>query len=338
MNPKDSLFRLGHRGINHTLGNAAVNGGMELTLTAPGPEPPADAPLHQSPAYGQAMVRFGAKVQVLRITESGNCLAHAQILSRRIMGLPLHWIPRGPIWAPGLSFEDQTALLAQAHHASGLRGLWLATPDDEAASAPYTALGYRPLLTPQYVAELLLDPDPDIMRARQHGKWRNRLRRAEDAGLKLTHRPFNPARDAPLLDLECRQRKYKRYTDLPSDFVLHWSQDAPKATRVFQIHDGTRPLAFMIFLLHGPRATYQIGWRDRDRAPPSAHHLLLWQAAKYLARKGFQQMDLGTLDTETTPGLTRFKLGSGARARPLGPSLLRLPCGIIPLAFPRPPV
>ena len=312
--------------------------GMDCTLTAPRPQPPADAPLHQSPAYGQAMTRLGAKVQVLRLTQGGNCLAHAQILSRRIMGLPLHWVPRGPVWSPGLSTEDQTALLSRLPLGSGLRGLWLATPDSPEATAPYAALGYRPLLTPQHVAELPLDPDPDIMRARQHGKWRNRLRRAEDADLTVSHRLFDPARDAPLLDLERAQRKYRRYTDVIPTFVLHWSQAAPKATRVFQIRDGTRPLAVMIFLLHGHRATYQIGWRDRDCAPASAHHLLLWNAAKYLARKGFQQIDLGTLDTETTPGLARFKLGSGACARPLGPSLLRLPCGIIPLAIRRPAV
>jgi len=94
----------------------------------------------------------------------------------------------------------------------------------------------------------------------------------------------------------------------------------------------------MIFLLHGDRATYQIGWRDREQAPPSAHHLLLWEAAKYLAQKGFHQLDLGTIDTATTPGLARFKLGSGARARALGPSLLRLRVNRIPLVIHRPPV
>ncbi|WP_306154372.1 GNAT family N-acetyltransferase [Roseovarius sp. MMSF_3281] len=308
---------------------------MEFTLTAPGPETPADAPLHQSPVYGQAMARLGAQVRVLCIHEGGTCLAQAQIFSRRVMGLPLHWLPRGPVWAGDVPATQHSPLLAQLPQAKGLRGIWLATPDDMKATAAYTRLGYRALLTPQHVAELSLHRDPAIMRARMHGKWRNRLRRAEDAGLHVTHRPFDPGRDAPLLDLERTQRKHRRYTDLQPSFVSYWSQTAPKATRLFQLRDGKRPLAVMIFLLHGWRATYQIGWRDLRNAPPSAHHLLLWQAAEYLASKGFRQLDLGTIDTETAPGLAHFKLGSGGRARPLGPSLLRLPCARIPLAIRR---
>lgn len=309
--------------------------GMKFTLTAPGPEPPSEAPLHQSPTYGRAISRLGAKVQVVRVDDGGSCLAQAQILSRRVMGLPLHWIPRGPIWAPGILPDDKQAILARLPHAASLRGLWLATPDSLEATEPYKHLGYRALLTPQYVAELPLDTNPKVMRARLHGKWRNRLCRAEDAGFTVTHRPFDPARDAPLLVLEMTQRKYRRYTDVMPTLVSHWSKAAPTTIRLFQIRGGTQTRAFMIFLLHGHRATYQIGWRDPDHALPSAHHLLLWQAAKYLASQGFQQIDLGTLDTQTTPGLARFKLGSGARARALGPSLLRLRASRIPLAFRR---
>jgi hypothetical protein len=312
--------------------------GMDVSVTAPGPAPPADAPLHQSPSYGRAMARLGAQVRVIRVLQGGTCLAQAQVISRRVMGLPMHWIPRGPVWAPGLSLERQGRVLARLPRATALRGVWLATPDSAEASAPYRPLGYRALLTPQHVAELPLDPDPQVMRARQHGKWRNRLCGAEQAGLKVQHRPFDRHRDSRLLELETTQRKDRRYTDVTPTFVSQWSRAAPKHTRLFQILDGDQPRAFMIFLLHGDRATYQIGWRDREHPPPSAHHLLLWEAAGYLAQNGFRQLDLGTIDTVTTPGLARFKLGSGARARALGPSLLRLPCSRIPLAFRRPPV
>ncbi|MRU16934.1 GNAT family N-acetyltransferase [Roseovarius sp. A21] len=308
---------------------------MEFTLTDPGPEPPADAPLHQSPIYGRAMVRLGARVWILRVEDDGACLAQAQVISRRIMGVPLHWIPRGPVWAPGLPLDRQQAVLARLPHATALRGVWLATPDSVEAAASYHHLGYRALLTPQQVAELPLDPDPQVMRSRQHGKWRNRLRRAEGAGLHVSHRPFDTARDAPLLGLETAQREHRRYTDVTPTFVSQWSKAAPMATRLFQLREHGQLRAFMIFLMHGTRATYQIGWRDPDHDLHSAHHMILWHAAKYLAQKGFHQLDLGTIDTETNPGLARFKLGCGACARPLGPSLLRLPCARIPLAIRR---
>ena len=50
----------------------------------------------------------------------------------------------------------------------------------------------------------------------------------------------------------------------------------------------------------------------------SAHTLLLWQAADWLASKGHDRLDLGLINTEDAPGLARFKLGAGACARPLG--------------------
>lgn len=312
--------------------------GMDICVTTPGPAPPADAPLHQSPSYGRAMALLGANVKVIRVMRGDTCLAQAQVISRRVMGLPVHWIPRGPVWAPGLSLDRQQAILARLPQIAGLRGVWLGTPDSTDATTPYQTLGYRALLTPQHVAELVLDPDPQIMRARQHGKWRNRLCGVEQAGPRVHHRPFDPHRDSRLLDLETAQRQDRRYRDVTPMFVSLWAKAAPEATRLFQIIVDDQPRAFMIFLLHGDRATYQIGWRDREQAPPSAHHLLLWEAAKYLAKKGFHQLDLGTIDTVTNPGLARFKLGSGAHPRALGPSLLRLRASRIPLAFRCPPV
>ena len=50
----------------------------------------------------------------------------------------------------------------------------------------------------------------------------------------------------------------------------------------------------------------------------SAHNLLMWRAALWLARQGHRRLDLGPIDTANAPGLARFKLGIGAHARRLG--------------------
>jgi lipid II:glycine glycyltransferase (peptidoglycan interpeptide bridge formation enzyme) len=69
----------------------------------------------------------------------------------------------------------------------------------------------------------------------------------------------------------------------------------------------------MLFLRHGTTATYHIGWTSRDGRAASAHNLILWDACARLAARGVRQLDLGIIDTETAPGLARFKLGTGAQ-------------------------
>ena len=58
------------------------------------------------------------------------------------------------------------------------------------------------------------------------------------------------------------------------------------------------------------------GWNFR--LVLNAHNLLLARAAKWFAGRGVRGLDLGTIDTVNAPGLARFKLGVGARAKKLG--------------------
>ena len=80
----------------------------------------------------------------------------------------------------------------------------------------------------------------------------------------------------------------------------------------------------MLMQMHPPVATYHIGWTNAHGRSLMAHHLLLWHAANDMANHGVTRLDLGTVDTQTAPGLARFKIGSGANIRPLGPTMIRL--------------
>ena len=81
----------------------------------------------------------------------------------------------------------------------------------------------------------------------------------------------------------------------------------------------------MLFLSHRPCVTYHIGWTSADGRATHAHNLLLDHATAHFFQNGFTTMHLGLIETETTPGLARFKLGAGARITPLGGTWLHLP-------------
>ena len=73
----------------------------------------------------------------------------------------------------------------------------------------------------------------------------------------------------------------------------------------------------MLFLVHGDRATYHIGWSSPKGKQVSAHNLILWRAIAKLRKAGVRELDLGGLNTQDVPGIARFKLGTGARVRTL---------------------
>lgn len=162
--------------------------------------------------------------------------------------------------------------------------------------------------------------------ARQHGKWRNRLRRALDSDLLIESAPLAGDADHWLLIREETQSRLRGYRRLPASFTLAWAeQNGPESTRVFTARHRGEIVAAMAFLLHGAAASYHIGWSGEAGRALGAHHRILWEASDWLATRGCLWVDLGTLDTETAPGLARFKLGSGARALPLGGTWLDAP-------------
>jgi lipid II:glycine glycyltransferase (peptidoglycan interpeptide bridge formation enzyme) len=322
--------------VNHDLGFHPVNNWMEICLTSPGPVPPTPCALQQHPRYGQALRAIGAYVHLLTATDGNQAVGQAQVLERRFGPVRLIWLPRGPVWHHGVSQDQKWQMLAGLPKAFGKRALWLGAPDDADEAGLYLAQSYRALITPQYMAELDLTPTQETRLAAQQGKWRNRLRRAEKSHLRIRHRPYDLSRDAYLLALETSQRRARRYRSLPVAFTHAWARQTPKATRLFMAHAGGDLLAYLLILLHRPVATYHIGWTSDQGRRLNAHNLLMWQASNWLAGNGYERFDLGHVDTENTPGLARFKIGTGANIRALGPTFLRLPVPAV--KWPRRPV
>lgn len=279
-------------------------------------------PLQQHPHYGAALTLLGADVRQVTVVCDGDVAAHLQILQRRFGPLRLSWVPRGPVWQSSVAPSVLArTILARAGCNTGT--IWM--PDRCFAPGSQQPAGFLPIMTPQHVAEVDLTAPKEIRLARQHGKWRNRLFQGKNAPLQATSHWFDPARDNWLLELESQQRRQRRYAALPLAFTLAWADATPRSIRVFRADLRQQLAAFLLILLHPPTATYHIGWSGADGRRHSAHNLLLWHAANWLADHGFQRFDLGSVDTENTPGLARFKIGSGANVRPLGPTLLRLP-------------
>lgn len=267
------------------------------------------APMQQRWIYGVAVATMGGRIARLEVRDGGETVALVQAVRRR-MGVPVSLITRGPIWVgdPDPDARAKAMLAIRTH----LGGLVLVTPRIQDPAMNLARMSR--VMTGSTLGHIALDGS---LRHRLHGKWRNRLVRAEAA--EVTVRASHSQDDIQwLLDADARQQKTRRYRALPPSFTGYWHRnDRKSVTMLTAERDGHR-LAAMLFLTHGSTATYHVGWTSDEGRAVSAHNLLLWQAAERLRAKGVRQLDLGLIDTETAPGLARFKLGAGAMPVPTG--------------------
>lgn len=84
-------------------------------------------------------------------------------------------------------------------------------------------------------------------------------------------------------------------------------------TRQFVALQGGRPIASVIIMEHGRTATYLHGAMDREHRSLMAPHLMHWELMKRYKQRGFAWYDFWGIDSAKWPGVTRFKLGFGAR-------------------------
>lgn len=288
----------------------------------------AAAALQQSWSYGEAMRALGAGVLRVRIrdTARGQDVALAQFIIRRWMRRPrLSLAARGPVWLATLTEVEKaealrvlrTAPLRGEHRLSWPR-LGVLAPDAGVEDPALAAAGLVRVFTGPVHAELDLRAPEDDLRAAMRVKWRNRLKAAERTGLKA--RVFEPRFDSYgwLLATDAAQQAQRGYAALPPIFASLYHQIAGGASvRLALAEEHGDRVAAMLFLIHGRRATYHIGWSGPRGRENGAHNLLLWRAMQSLKAGGVDAIDLGGVDTGRGAGLARFKLGAGARPVPL---------------------
>lgn len=279
------------------------------------------APLQQDWRYGEASRLLGGETLRAAVELDGAPVALAQFAARRIgFGgrtlAALALCSRGPLWlhTPSESTKAEVYRVLKNGAPLGRRRIVLFSPDEERPGEGVVQARLRRVMTGYSTAVLDLSRDLDALRAGMQGKWRNRLNAAEREGLKVTVSQPRPGRLDWLLARDEAQQKRNGYRALPSAFVEAYQIAAGRrGLRLFRADREGRPVAAMLFLIHGGAATYQIGWSDEDGRRLGAHNALLWRAAAALKSDGLSQLDLGGVDTERGAGIARFKLGCGAR-------------------------
>jgi hypothetical protein len=271
-------------------------------------------PLPQSPEFARAAALLNVSVRRRQQESAGRLTGIWQIQSRGFYRLgEVDLLSRGPVW------RSDVAAQGWLRRIPGLQGTRPLILNADTLLPPHAlrATGFWPLVSPATIAMLRLK-EPGQMRAAFHQKWRNRLNRAEAAGLQLDWQDLHADEDHWLLRAEAAQQRCKGYRGWPMTFVHAFAAANPGQARLLTARYKSRPVAAALFLCHGQMATYQIGHSLPEGRQMNAMNLVLWEAMRALAARGHSLLDLGTLNSEDSAGLAHFKLGTGAEAQRQG--------------------
>ncbi len=272
------------------------------------------AVMQQHWIYGASMRLPGMQIHRAEVWLEGKTIALAQFVCRRyayLFGVAL--CTRGPIWLSDVADTDKARI--QRALKRSLPMAWpriiLFSPDLTDPQHPSMASLTR-VLTGYSTVMLDLSQPLAALRAGLHPYWRNRLSAAERSGLKIIElAPDSPELPRVLAE-ENRQRERKRFYALPLGFISHYLEEGgTQSALILQASWQSRPVAAMLFLIHGSSATYQLGWTNPQGRALNAHNLILWDAIERLQQRGIVKLDLGGVNTHDLPGISRFKINTG---------------------------
>ncbi len=141
---------------------------------------------------------------------------------------------------------------------------------------------------------------------------RTSIRRAEKLGVKV-EMCRNPESMEIYYNLHCKTRRRHGLPPQPLEFFhnLHEQMIAHNLGVVAVASHGQKPVAAAVFLHFGRNAVYKYGASDRGFQHLRANNLVMWEAIRWHAGKGFGLLDFGRSGLGDE-GLCRFKRSFGA--------------------------
>lgn len=273
-------------------------------------------------AYGAALKAMSPGVDLLRAVvrrADGGVVALAQVTARSfaIVGR-FALCTHGPVWGDGVTKEERVEAFRLMKMSLPQRWprLLVFTPDE--AEAPR---GLRRVMTGDATVLVDLTQDEAALKSAMESSWRNKLNKAERSELQVQKAGLKPAQYRWLLDAEAKQRQKRGYRAMPLDMTEQWQDakaegangDKGAGIAVYRADIKRDAAAGMLFLIHGARATYHVGWTSEEGRANAAHNLILWTAMKELRARGVKVLDLGGVNTQSGAGIARFKLETGGR-------------------------
>lgn len=151
----------------------------------------------------------------------------------------------------------------------------------------------------------------DALFARLDSAVRRAIRKAEASDLTVQIERSAEAMEQ-FVFLHAQTRKRHGVPPQPALFFsqIHEQIIRPGLGFVVLARRGGIAVAAAIFFVQGTKAIYKFGASDETKQSLRGNNIVMWEAIRFLAANGVQQLDLGRTAPEHE-GLRRFKLGWG---------------------------
>ena len=304
-----------------------------------------DLTYEQTLTYSRAAAaRIGAKSEYVAVEDgAGKVVAAACLRIKLVPGLGrgIAWVAAGPLMHrldedppdPGTVasiLEGLRKHVTKAGHVLRMRMPALPGQDIAALDGLAERAGYQRTDRSAVYRSIAIDlsQDQEALMAGLHGKWRNPLRNALKAGLKLESGPITELSERfHALYVQVQQAKGFQ-PDIPPDFYYSLEGQDFDHDVIIARADGTDQGA-MTLGRAGRSAIYLFGATTETGRRLNAGHFLMWQAMLWAKERGSQWLDLGGIDDTANPSVARFKHRTGGseiiapgpyEARPKGAS------------------
>lgn len=282
-----------------------------------------DLTYEQTLSYAQAAAqRIGAKAQFITLSDqTGQPVAAACLRIKPVPGLGrgIVWIAAGPMVQPEATSEGLEAVFAalrihaeQSGHILRLRLPASTLRDVSSVDRMAAEAGFAPADRSAPYRTVIIDCDQDedtLMRA-LHGKWRNPLRNALKSGMELETQPIADCADR-FHSLYQQVQAAKGFSpDIPPDFYYTLTGPDFSHEVLFAHQDGV-DVGTMTIGRAGTAGVYLFGATTEPGRRLNAGHYLMWQAILHCKTHGMRWFDLGGIDADSNPSVTRFKLRTG---------------------------
>jgi lipid II:glycine glycyltransferase (peptidoglycan interpeptide bridge formation enzyme) len=288
----------------------------------------ADATIHQTWSAGR--LQAGAQnLSHLVLRKDGELAGLAQVAIRKLPFVPcgvatVYW---GPLWrrrGRDVSGEDLARLMSAlkdeyASKRGCLLRVWPASFRDSAMDASDPTLevlrahGFRSHDESAPYRTLLLDlsPSEDDLRKNLDSKWRNQLKAAEKAELRLTEGSSDAMYETftALLQEMVSRKKFETQVDYERYARIHRDLPPTLKMRLIICWQGDDPVAAGVFSAVGDTGTYVFGATANSGLRLNGSNLIQWTAIKWMKARGCRWYDLGGVDPAGNPGVYRFKKG-----------------------------
>jgi len=255
----------------------------------------------QLSTWGEFKKQFGWENQRVGVFVEGKLMAGAQLLYRKISGLPLRlaYIPKGPL----VDWQDQeqtrnlfTAIHQQARrHGAMLLRIEPELPDTPEHRRALAALGFTPAphsIQPRTTVWVDLTADEEQILARMKQKWRYNVRLARRKGVQVrVGGTAEVEQFIQLMQVTGERKEFGVHT--PEYYRRFWQLFAPSERAVLLVAEFEQEiLAGIMVARTGKKAYYFYGASGNKHRNLMPSHLLQWEAMRWAKARGCTSYDL----------------------------------------------